>query len=195
MDVKSHTMLAFTLFLAAGAYAVDPPQQIDGLPTGMNNLIMKMTEEGEVQLFTVQQAPPEGSRLQFIDPNTDIQREDHNFHQEPFRPESLGSIQVIPGPGDAGTKTASHSIGHVYRPGSQGSIVIEQQLSPEQQRTYINTLADYASRQVVATAKALCGSESSMRPESISIAAGGVPIQVSVTWSVERACQVSRSDN
>ncbi|MCE8025832.1 hypothetical protein [Billgrantia aerodenitrificans] len=140
-------------------------QESSSLPAAMN-VIMVVTDDGEVQLYEAQQEAP---MLMLEDPD---------------RPGSYVTLSSLEG-GDP--QAVFFPPGYHFEPGSQGSMVLGQRVPEERQRSVVGSLVDYASNHAIAAAEAFCGSQN-MRPESISVAAGA-GLQVSVTWNVERACQ------
>lgn len=187
--------IPLALTMTAEPSAAEQEQQEIGPPPDPSNLIMQVTEEGEVELFEAQSAVPDAAgHLVFDKQLTEAIGDEPIYRLITDESAAPGSVMTFPGDEWSDPEVIYHSTGYRIVPGSQGSIAPGQKLTAEEQRTIIDTLAEYASSQAIAAANAFCNSQNAMRPESVIITAGGTPLQVSVTWSVDQACQVGQAE-
>lgn len=188
--------LPLALSMTAATIAAEQEQKEVGLPPDTSNLIMHVTEAGEVELYEAETAAQEPAGRLVYDPAlTEAIGDEPIYRLITDEPEVPGSAMTLPGYDWNDPQVIYHSTGYRYVPGSQGSVEPGQRLTAEEQRTIIDTLAEYASSQAIAAADAFCNSQNAMRPESVSITAGGTPLQVSVTWSVDQACQDGQAED
>lgn len=194
--MKFTKVFSILLIASYGVFAQAQESQGIGLAIDSPSLIMEVTKDGEVRLYEAQgedlgTMSEQNGRVVYLPVIASASNEDL-INQLGFDNDEL--LALFSGENPENSSMIISPMTNRYVPGSQGSNNPAFRLSTEEEKSIINALSSYASAQALDASRAFCEEDNNYRPESVSIAAGGTPLQVSVSWNVSQVCEVHQRE-